>query len=85
MTLDSVGYTFNGLGEFTMLIVDDQPTNGQKMFELQIRTKRALNTETQQLTDATYLSGFAAEIVGGERVSENQICFNTIWKSGRLN
>ncbi|XP_033643557.1 uncharacterized protein LOC117303459 isoform X5 [Asterias rubens] len=68
MTLDSVGYTFNGLGEFTMLIVDDQPTNGQKMFELQIRTKRALNTETQQLTDATYLSGFAAEIVGGERI-----------------
>ncbi|XP_071795599.1 uncharacterized protein [Asterias amurensis] len=68
MTLDSVGYTFNGLGEFSMLIVDDQPTNGQKMFELQIRTKRALNTETQQLTDATYLSGFAAEIVGGERI-----------------
>ncbi|XP_038046057.1 fibrillin-1-like [Patiria miniata] len=65
-TLDGVEYTFNGLGEYTVALVEDD--NGGTIFELQGRTQRATNVETGQLTDATFYSGFAAEYPGEGRV-----------------
>ena len=52
-----------------MLIIEDD--SGQKQFELQVRTKRAVNSETQELTMATFCAGFAAENFGEARVSIN--------------
>ncbi|XP_038062355.1 mucin-4-like [Patiria miniata] len=65
-TLDGLDYTFNGLGEYTMALIDDD--DGQRQFELQGRTQRALNSETQQLSEATFFAGFAAEYVGDARI-----------------
>ena len=64
-TLDGVDYTFNGLGEYTLALIEDE---GERLFELQGRTQRAYNSETEQLSDATFYSGFAAEFVGDARV-----------------
>ena len=64
-TLDGVDFTFNGHGEYTLVLIED---NGQKQFELQGRTQRATNSKTNQLTDATFYSGFAAEFVNDARV-----------------
>ncbi|XP_022100979.1 neurogenic locus notch homolog protein 1-like isoform X1 [Acanthaster planci] len=61
-TLDGVEYTFNGLGEYTIALIEGD--DGQKLFELQGRTRRATNKETGELTDATFYSGFAAQFVG---------------------
>ena len=65
-TLDGVEYTFNGLGEYTLIRIEDDA--GQREFELQGRTQRATNSETGELTDATFYSGFAAEYGGSARV-----------------
>ena len=50
-------YTFNGLGEFTFVLVDNTTT---VMFELQARTLRVVDSNTQELTNATYISAVAA-------------------------
>ncbi|XP_038077224.1 fibrillin-2-like [Patiria miniata] len=65
-TLDGMEYTFNGLGEYTVVLVEDD--KGANSFQLQGRTQRATNAETGQLTDATFYSGFAAEYLGVARV-----------------
>ncbi|XP_038073778.1 fibrillin-1-like [Patiria miniata] len=65
-SLDGVVYTFNGLGEYTVALIEDD--NGAQIFELQGRTQRATTVETGQLTDATFYSGFAAEYPGEGRV-----------------
>ena len=54
-TLDNADYTFNGLGEFTML----RFIHGDG-FELQARTGRAFNNESQPLDTGTVFIGFAA-------------------------
>ncbi|XP_038045778.1 neurogenic locus notch homolog protein 1-like isoform X3 [Patiria miniata] len=65
-TLDGLEYTFNGLGEYTITLINDD--SGQRQFELQGRTQRVLNSETQQLSEATFFTGFAAEYVGDARI-----------------
>ncbi|XP_038046056.1 fibrillin-1-like [Patiria miniata] len=65
-SLDEVEYTFNGLGEYTVALIEND--NGAQIFELQGRTQRATNAETGELTDATFYSGFAAEYPGEGRV-----------------
>ncbi|XP_022101029.1 uncharacterized protein LOC110984806 [Acanthaster planci] len=66
VTLDGLEYTFNGLGEYTLALIDDD--EGQRVFELQSRTRRAVDTETGELSQATVYSGFAAEYIGELRV-----------------
>ena len=65
-TLDGVSYTFNGLGEFTLITVNDD--QGQ-FFTVQGRTERILDLETQTLGLATKFVAFAAEIRDSYRVS----------------
>ncbi|XP_022099415.1 fibrillin-1-like [Acanthaster planci] len=65
-TMDGVPYTFNGYGEYTLALIVDG--GSQKLFELQCRTDRAENTNTGQLAQATFYSGFAAQLVGGARI-----------------
>ena len=64
-TLDGLDFTFNGLGEYSLILIEE---SGEKQFELQGRTQRAVNSKTQQLTNATFYSGFAAHFVGDTRV-----------------
>ncbi|XP_022094182.1 uncharacterized protein LOC110981168 isoform X7 [Acanthaster planci] len=67
-TLDGLDYTFNGLGEYTLVLIEDVD-RGEKLFELQGRTQRAYDPKTEELTDATVYSGFAAlDSVGDSRV-----------------
>ncbi|KAL4219781.1 scavenger receptor [Mactra antiquata] len=54
-TLDGLSYTFNGLGEYTLL----QIKTGNKTFNLQARTQRAVKSDGT-LSDATIFSAFAA-------------------------
>ncbi|KAL4219782.1 hypothetical protein ACF0H5_020194 [Mactra antiquata] len=54
-TLDGLSYTFNGLGEYTLL----QMEMGNKTFNLQARTQRAVKSDGT-LSDATIFSAFAA-------------------------
>ena len=65
-TLDGIDYTYNGLGEYTVALLDDE--SGQRYFELQGRTQRAFNSETQQLSEATFFAAFAAEAVDAVQV-----------------
>ncbi|XP_038046067.1 uncharacterized protein LOC119720468 [Patiria miniata] len=58
VTLDGLEYTFNGLGEYTLALIKDD--DGQRVFELQGRTRQAVDTETGELSQATVYSGFAA-------------------------
>ncbi|XP_038046672.1 mucin-like protein [Patiria miniata] len=67
-TLDGLDYTFNGLGEYTLVLIEDVE-RGEQLFELQGRTQRVVDRKTEQLTDATEYSGFAAlDSVSGSRV-----------------
>ena len=78
-TLDGLEYTFNGLGEYTMVIIEDEA--GDRLFELQGRTQQAVNTDTEGLSDATFFSGMAAEFVGDGRVSG--LCVPSLrWNAG---
>ncbi|XP_038046205.1 mucin-like protein [Patiria miniata] len=65
-TIDGLQYTFNGLGEYTLVLIEDD--DGQRVFELQGRTRQAVDTETGQLSQATVYSGFAAVYTGEARV-----------------
>ncbi len=58
-TLDSVRYTFNGLGEYTLLSINDD--EGQ-VFTVQGRTERILDEESETLGLATKFVGFAAQV-----------------------
>ncbi|XP_072014975.1 uncharacterized protein [Amphiura filiformis] len=58
-TLDNVRYTFNGLGEYTLLSIND--AEGQ-LFTIQGRTERILDTDTETLGLATKFVAFAAEV-----------------------
>lgn len=55
-SLDSLTYTFNGLGEFVMLLSDK--------IELQARTYRVIDAKTKQPSFATSFAGFAARDQG---------------------
>ncbi|XP_038045830.1 uncharacterized protein LOC119720271 isoform X3 [Patiria miniata] len=66
VTIDGLEYSFNGLGEYTLVLIEDG--DGQRVFELQGRTRQAVDTETGQLSQATVYSGFAAEYTGQGRV-----------------
>ncbi|XP_038046036.1 uncharacterized protein LOC119720445 [Patiria miniata] len=66
VTLDGLEYTFNGLGEYTLALIEDD--DGQRMFELQGRTRQAVDTETGELSQATIYSGFAAVYTGEARI-----------------
>ncbi|XP_022108963.1 uncharacterized protein LOC110989125 [Acanthaster planci] len=67
-TLDGLDYTFNGLGEYTLVLIED-PDRGERIFELQGRTQRVYDPKTEELTDATSYSGFAAlDFASGARV-----------------
>ncbi|XP_071482117.1 uncharacterized protein [Diadema antillarum] len=66
-TLDGYDYTFNGLGEYTLVTVP-QINGTAELFTLQGRTMRALDVETQQLSKATFFSGFAAQTVNSSLV-----------------
>ncbi|XP_022101062.1 uncharacterized protein LOC110984828 [Acanthaster planci] len=58
-TLDGVGYTFNGLGEYTQFLLPD--SNGEALFEIQGRTMRAWNNKTGELSQATQFIGFVGQ------------------------
>ena len=67
-TLDGLDYTFNGLGEYTLVLIED-PEKGEQIFELQGRTQRVYDPKTEKPTDATSYSGFAAlDFVSGSMV-----------------
>lgn len=70
-TLDGYIYTFNGLGEYTLVTIPDD-TGTSNLFTLQGRTMRALDTETQDLTNATFFVAFAAQAANSTLVSK---CF----------
>ncbi|XP_052784322.1 uncharacterized protein LOC128220099 isoform X2 [Mya arenaria] len=55
-TLDRMNYTFNGLGEYTLLLTESNNT----WFTLQARTERAVKHDGN-LSDATIFSAFAAK------------------------
>ena len=67
-TLDGVGYTFNGLGEYTQFWIPD--SDGQTLFEIQGRTKRAINSKTGQLSLATLFAGFVGQVTNSTKVSD---------------
>ena len=71
-TLDGYVYTFNGLGEYTLVIVPDT-TGTFSLFTLQGRTMRALDAETQALTDATFFVAFAAQAANSTLVSKQRL------------
>ncbi|WAR21595.1 FBN2-like protein, partial [Mya arenaria] len=54
-TLDRYNFTFNGLGEYTLLLIETD----YEWFTLQARTQRAVKFDGN-LTDATFFSAFAA-------------------------
>ncbi|WAR22474.1 SVEP1-like protein, partial [Mya arenaria] len=56
ITLDRMNYTFNGLGEYTLLLTESNNT----WFTLQARTERAIKHDGN-LSDATIFSAFAAK------------------------
>ncbi|XP_038046270.1 uncharacterized protein LOC119720607 [Patiria miniata] len=66
VTLDGLEYTFNGLGEYTLALIEDD--DGQRVFELQGRTRQAVDTETGELSQATVYSGFAAVYTGEAKI-----------------
>ncbi|XP_022108947.1 uncharacterized protein LOC110989112 isoform X1 [Acanthaster planci] len=67
-TLDGLDYTFNGLGEYTMVLIEDLE-RGKQIFELQGRTQRVYDPKTEELTEATSYSGFSAlDFAGGAKV-----------------
>ncbi|XP_022107056.1 mucin-like protein [Acanthaster planci] len=67
-TLDGLDYTFNGLGEYTLVLIED-PGRGERIFELQGRTQRVYDANRDELTNATSYIGFAAlDDVSGARV-----------------
>ncbi|XP_072895124.1 uncharacterized protein [Hemitrygon akajei] len=68
VSLDGVKYTFNGLGEFTLLNVRDE--NDTVVFRLQGRTIRAGENRT---SDATNFIALAAEGPNGTKVQWNLI------------
>ncbi|XP_053387247.1 uncharacterized protein LOC123541978 [Mercenaria mercenaria] len=55
-TLDGMNFTFNGLGEYTLLRINTDTCN----FDLQARTERTLK-EDGNLSDATVFAAFAAK------------------------
>ncbi|XP_033642813.1 uncharacterized protein LOC117302931 isoform X2 [Asterias rubens] len=65
-TLDEILYTFNGLGEYIQVKFPD--VSGGNVFELQGRTARAMDTVTQQLTDATVFVAFVAKAKDAQTV-----------------
>ena len=67
-TLDYVRYTFNGLGEYTLITVNN--ADQDNYFTVQGRTERILDSDTQALGLATKFVAFAAEIRGSSRVSD---------------
>ncbi|XP_038046073.1 mucin-like protein [Patiria miniata] len=66
VTLDELEYSFNGLGEYTLSLIEDD--DGQRVFELQGRTRQAVDTETGELSKATVYSGFAAVYTGEAKI-----------------
>ncbi|XP_038046071.1 uncharacterized protein LOC119720471 [Patiria miniata] len=66
VTLDGLEYTFNGLGEYTLSVLGDD--DGQRVFELQGRTRQVVDTETGELSQATVYSGFAAMYTGEAKI-----------------
>ncbi|XP_038046069.1 uncharacterized protein LOC119720470 [Patiria miniata] len=66
VTLDGLEYSFNGLGEYTLALIEDD--DGQQLFELQGRTRQAVDTETGELSQATVYSGFAAVYTGEAKI-----------------
>ncbi|XP_072172525.1 uncharacterized protein [Diadema setosum] len=61
-TLDGNRYTFNGLGEYTMISFPDEVN-----FTLQARTAKALDADNNEVDTGTVYVGFAAEH-GGTKV-----------------
>jgi len=59
-TLDGLEYTFNGLGEYTLIETTD------KNFTLQGRTERALDKDGKEM-QATVFSAFAAKDTDSDR------------------
>ena len=59
-TLDGVSYTFNGLGEYTQFLLPGD-TDGDVLFEVQGRTKRAIDSKTGELSQATVFVGFVGQ------------------------
>ena len=57
-TLDGFDYTYNGIGEYTLLNVFDK-NSGSKIFTIQTRTLQAQD-KNGKLIDATIFGGFAA-------------------------
>ncbi|XP_038045729.1 uncharacterized protein LOC119720211 isoform X2 [Patiria miniata] len=58
-TLDGVGYTFNGLGEYTQFLLPD--SEGETLFEIQGRTMRARDAKTGEFSQATLFVGFVGQ------------------------
>ena len=59
-TTDGLDYTFNGLGEYTLIVTTD------KNFTLQGRTARALDNDGKEM-QATIFSAFAAQDIDSDR------------------
>ncbi|XP_078665918.1 uncharacterized protein LOC144908255 isoform X2 [Branchiostoma floridae x Branchiostoma belcheri] len=63
-TLDGLAYTFNGLGEFTLV-----KTSGASVeFRLQGRTEKAIANGTQEVAEATVFTAFASKQNGSSTV-----------------
>jgi hypothetical protein len=74
-TMDGATYTFNGLGEYTLLDISKPTENGATdIFVLQARTSLAINANGEEI-NATIFSGFAAKDSSGAtmqvQLSEN--------------
>ena len=81
-TLDGYAYTFNGLGEYTQFLLPDG--NGGVLFEIQGRTKRAVDSKTGELSQATLFVGFVGQASDSAKVtvltdSQNVSCFLTVF------
>ena len=61
VTFDGLVYTFNGIGEYTMVTLRDGS------FRVQARTVQMLNSHGEPV-DAAAFAAFAAEQAGGARV-----------------
>ena len=79
-TPDGSAFTFNGLGEYILIRVDD--ASGNRIFELQCRTQQAFNNDTNESAGATFYSGFAMEYVDIARVSV--ICLSVATECARF-